>query len=203
MEPRLVQVGLDISAKKFDATFQVRGKLTTESHTYDNDPEGHVYFLGKLSRLMGKGTAEVCFESTGVYSLDIALLLHGTEDVGVIFGPREALLGGLLAEGDGCNRPADKCHRQAGCQRLSCGEKSRSGGRTHSHLGNVVGRPSHEKRRRQQAVGPAAGDINTTSKPSARRPMQVFTGNRSPAGRPAICCRAKCLRPRGRGCFPA
>lgn len=90
MEPRLVQVGLDISAKNFDATFQVRGKLTTESHTYDNDPEGHVYFLGKLSRLMGKGTAEVCFESTGVYSLDIALLLHGTEDVGVmVVNPRQ------------------------------------------------------------------------------------------------------------------
>lgn len=87
---RLVQVGLDVSAKKFDATFQVRGKPFTESHTYDNDPEGHVYFLGKLSRLMGNGRAEVCFESTGAYSLDIALLLHGTDDVGVmVVNPRQ------------------------------------------------------------------------------------------------------------------
>jgi transposase len=78
----IVEVGLDIGAKTFEATFQIPGKAVRREDCFDNTPEGHVRFLTKLLGYMGKsGSARVCLESTGVYSLDLALLLDRTDGI--------------------------------------------------------------------------------------------------------------------------
>lgn len=74
-------VGIDVSADSLDVSAEVNGKeLSIEQFT--NDASGH----GKLICWLGKRgkSARVVLESTGVYSLDLALALHECEHTEVM-----------------------------------------------------------------------------------------------------------------------
>lgn len=80
-----LEVGLDVSAKTFDTCFQLPGKAVPLSHRFENTPEGRLSFLRNVKEYSScSGRARICFESTGTYSLDLALLLYQTEGVEVM-----------------------------------------------------------------------------------------------------------------------
>ncbi len=73
--------GIDVSAGKLDVAVEFdEGRRSTE--TYDNDPSGHKKLCQWVTR--GNRTARVVIESTGIYSLDVALALYRTPGVSVM-----------------------------------------------------------------------------------------------------------------------
>ena len=83
-----VIAGIDVSSKKFDVSAEFDG-ARRERATYDNAAHGH----RELCRWLTKGgrTARVVVESTGIYSLDLALALHGNEEIEVMVANPRAL----------------------------------------------------------------------------------------------------------------
>ena len=73
--------GIDVSAETLDVAVELDGTRRS-SLSYSNDPSGHK----KLCSLLTKGgrTARVVVESTGIYSLDVALALHRTTGLSVM-----------------------------------------------------------------------------------------------------------------------
>ena len=76
-----VITGIDVSAKILDVAVEVAGKQAPVKQ-FANDAKGH----GRLSQWLRKSgkSIRVVLESTGVYSLDIALALHACEETEVM-----------------------------------------------------------------------------------------------------------------------
>jgi len=74
-------VGIDVGAKEVVVAIRRGGDVLPLSR-FENNSRGH----RELCRLLTKGKrrARVCLESTGIYSLDIALALHRTEGIEVM-----------------------------------------------------------------------------------------------------------------------
>jgi transposase len=67
-----VFVGIDISAKSFDLVVRKQGKAN-KSKSFEQTPGGHDKCLQMLKKLKPK---QIVMEATGVYYLDIAILLY-------------------------------------------------------------------------------------------------------------------------------
>src|SRR5262245_48802227 len=80
MDP--VLVGIDVSAASFDVALQLPGRMP-DLRKFDNTPAGRTRFLSWLSDRSKGRRARVCLESTGVYSLDLCVLLDRLEAVEV------------------------------------------------------------------------------------------------------------------------
>lgn len=86
---QMVLAGVDVSATSLDAALRIPGKAVERQRTFDNTPEGLSQFLRWLLEKKPAAGARVCFESTGVYSLELAMLLHRSESVEVmVVNPR-------------------------------------------------------------------------------------------------------------------
>jgi transposase len=74
-------VGIDVSAKELVVAVRREGRVL-DLMRFSNDAEGH----GRLIRYLTKGgrRARVALESTGVYSLDLALALHRARRIEVM-----------------------------------------------------------------------------------------------------------------------
>ena len=73
--------GIDVSANTLDVAVELDG-IRRSATSFTNDASGHK----KLCQLVTKGdrTARVVVESTGIYSLDVALALHRTPGISVM-----------------------------------------------------------------------------------------------------------------------
>jgi len=84
----IATVGVDVAAKTFVCCLKdAKGNITTEE--LSNDPAGH----DRLIRLIKKagGSARVCLEWTGNYSLDLAMALAAVKGIEVMMAnPRQA-----------------------------------------------------------------------------------------------------------------
>ena len=79
-------VGIDVSAQTLAVCIQ-RGPRRHPVATFDNDAAGHRKLM-RWSTQRGR-RARVCLEATGVYSLDLALALHGHPHIQVmVLNPR-------------------------------------------------------------------------------------------------------------------
>lgn len=86
-------VGIDVSAKTLAAERWRENEGKEKSREFDNDPAGH----GELLKWIGKG-ARVCMEATGIYHLQLALMLVGAGVEVMVINPRVAKdFGGALA----------------------------------------------------------------------------------------------------------
>ena len=74
-------VGIDVGAKELVVAIRRDGNVLALSR-FENNSRGH----RELCRLLTKGKrhARVCLESTGIYSLDVALALHRTAEIEVM-----------------------------------------------------------------------------------------------------------------------
>ena len=81
------EVGVDISARTFTAEIDRRGRI--EQAAFDNPSAGHRKFIKWVTR-RGQ-SAQVCLESTGVYSLGLALALHRARRVEVMVANPKAV----------------------------------------------------------------------------------------------------------------
>lgn len=81
------EVGIDVSARTFTAEIDRRGRI--EQAEFDNQPVGHRKFIKWVTR-RGQ-SAQVCLESTGVYSLRLALALHRARRVEVMVANPKAV----------------------------------------------------------------------------------------------------------------
>lgn len=80
-------VGIDVSARTFVAEIGRQGRV--EQAEFANLPSGHRQFIRWATR-RGK-SARVCLESTGVYSLGLALALHRARRVEVMVANPKAV----------------------------------------------------------------------------------------------------------------
>ena len=80
--------GIDVSSAKLDVSAEFDG-ARREARTFDNDPAGHQELCQWLTH--GKREARVVVESTGIYSLDVALALHRTPGIQVMVANPRAL----------------------------------------------------------------------------------------------------------------
>jgi transposase len=81
------EVGIDVSARSFVAEVKRQGRI--EQGTFANQPGGHRKFIAWATR---RGQpARVCLESTGVYSLGLALALHRARRVEVMVANPKAV----------------------------------------------------------------------------------------------------------------
>jgi len=71
------QVGIDISNEVFDAAMQCVDGVVRQQ--FPNTPSGHRQF--KRWALRGANSARVCLEATGIYHLQLALLLDTTKNI--------------------------------------------------------------------------------------------------------------------------
>jgi transposase len=70
-------IGIDVSSKKLDVVLRTKGK-SRKAKTYNNDIRGHGAIIKALS---GKGVVRVGLEATGVYHLDLALMLQAEANI--------------------------------------------------------------------------------------------------------------------------
>lgn len=70
--------GIDVSALQLVVAFQ-SGTLPVQQRTFFNRPSGHRELLRWLQR--SNVTIRVCLEATGIYSLDLALVLHACSSI--------------------------------------------------------------------------------------------------------------------------
>lgn len=80
--------GVDVSAHMLDVAALFDDSLREEAR-FDNDSAGHRALALWLTR--GGRTARVVVESTGIYSLDLALALHRHDDISVMVANPRAL----------------------------------------------------------------------------------------------------------------
>ena len=81
------EVGIDVSARTFTAEIDRQGRI--ECAEFDNEPKGHRQFIRWATR---RGQcARACLESTGVYSLGLALALHRARRVEVMVANPKAV----------------------------------------------------------------------------------------------------------------
>jgi transposase len=82
------EAGIDVSKDVLDVAVR-RDERRLETARFDNDAGGH----RKLARWLTRGgrTARVVLESTGTYSLDVALALHRTRGIAVMVANPRAI----------------------------------------------------------------------------------------------------------------
>ena len=73
--------GIDVSAEKLDVAVEF-DEARRSTDTFGNDASGHKKLCQWVTR--GNRAARVVIESTGIYSLDVALALHRTPGVSVM-----------------------------------------------------------------------------------------------------------------------
>lgn len=85
---KTTDAGIDVSKDVLDVAVR-RDERQLETARFDNDPAGHK----KLARWLTRGgrTVRVVLESTGTYSLDIALALHRTRGIAVMVANPRAI----------------------------------------------------------------------------------------------------------------
>src|SRR6266567_3302238 len=66
--------GIDVSAKELVVVVERQGKRESP-RIFPNTPLGHQQLQRYLTR--GSSRVRICLEATGLYGLDVALLLHG------------------------------------------------------------------------------------------------------------------------------
>lgn len=84
----MVLVGIDVSADELVVAVEREGESLPVA-TFDNDAAGH----GKLIRWLSKSRrpVRVCLEATGVYGLELSLVLHRTKRVEVMVANPRAI----------------------------------------------------------------------------------------------------------------
>lgn len=93
---KMTEAGMDVSKAVLDVAV-CRDERVLETARFDNDAAGHK----KLVRWLTKSgrTARVVLESTGTYSLDVALALHRTRGIAVMVAnprPIKQFMGALM-----------------------------------------------------------------------------------------------------------
>ena len=84
----MILAGVDVSAASFDAAMRIPGSPVARQRQFQNNSDGWNQFLRWLLEKKPDGV-QVCLESTGVYSLELAMLLHHSEDIEVmVVNPR-------------------------------------------------------------------------------------------------------------------
>jgi transposase len=79
-------VGIDVSKAWLDVAAQCAGAL--DSERFANTAAGHRELLNWLRRF--RGPVRIALEATGIYSLDVALALHGAPPAVMVVNPRAA-----------------------------------------------------------------------------------------------------------------
>src|SRR5438045_2966292 len=85
MQSIKTRVGVDVSAKTLAAKRRRKNEDKDEAREFSNDAAGHREFL----KWIGKG-ARVCMEATGVYHLQLCLMLVGAGVDVMVINPRVA-----------------------------------------------------------------------------------------------------------------
>ena len=85
---KMTEAGIDVSKAVLDVAAR-RDERQWETARFDNDVAGHKRLIRWLTK--GGRTARVVLESTGTYSLDVALALHRTRDLTVMVANPRAI----------------------------------------------------------------------------------------------------------------
>ncbi len=85
---KLTEAGIDVSKAMLDVAVR-RDERVLETARFDNDADGHRRLVRWLTK--GRRAARVVLESTGTYSLDVALALHRTQGVVVMVANPRAI----------------------------------------------------------------------------------------------------------------
>ena len=85
---KVTDAGIEVSKDTLDVAVR-RDESRLETARFTNDAAGHKKLLGWLSK--GGRTVRVVLESTGTYSLDVALALHGARGVTVMVANPRAI----------------------------------------------------------------------------------------------------------------
>ena len=85
---KLTEAGIDVSKDVLDVAVR-RDECRLETARFANDAAGHKKLCGWLTK--GRRSVRVVLESTGTYSLDVALALHGARGVTVMVANPRAI----------------------------------------------------------------------------------------------------------------
>jgi len=85
---KMTEAGIDVSKAVLDVAVR-RDERHVETARFDNDASGHQRLIRWLTK--GGRAARVVLESTGTYSLDVALALHRTRGVAVMVANPRAI----------------------------------------------------------------------------------------------------------------
>jgi transposase len=85
---KVTDAGIDVSKDVLDVAVR-RADARCETARFANDAGGHKKLVGWLTK--GRGAVRVVLESTGTYSLDVALALHRARDVAVMVANPRAI----------------------------------------------------------------------------------------------------------------
>ena len=85
---KLTEAGIDVSKAVLDVAVR-RDERTVETARFENDARGHQRLVRWLTK--GGRTVRVVLESTGTYSLDVALALHRSRGVSVMVANPRAI----------------------------------------------------------------------------------------------------------------
>ena len=75
-------MGIDVGSKEVVVKIERKGQLLNGTSCFENDKPGHKKLLKYITK--NKTKAKVCVEATGVYHLELALLLAKTGVVEVM-----------------------------------------------------------------------------------------------------------------------
>ncbi|WP_293726003.1 IS110 family transposase [Thiolapillus sp.] len=79
--------GIDVSAKQLETVINRNGTSISTPITFENDAKGHQAILKVLQK---RKVQRVCVEATGVYHLDLCVLLDGTGIELMVLNPKAA-----------------------------------------------------------------------------------------------------------------
>ena len=83
----MISAGIDVSAKELSVVILNR-KKTSKAFSFPNDGKGHKTLLKMLKK---KHVDRVCLEATGIYHLDVSVLLHDSHSFEfMVINPRAA-----------------------------------------------------------------------------------------------------------------
>ena len=85
---QVTDIGVDVDSEKLVCAMQ-RAKQRLPLATFANTAVGHKKFIRWATK--GGGTARVCLEATGIYSLEFALALHHAKNVAVMVANPRAI----------------------------------------------------------------------------------------------------------------
>lgn len=85
---KVTVAGIDVSSRKLDVA-ALFDDSRRETATFANDSTGHIALCRWLTR--GQRSARVVVESTGIYSLDLAIALYRSDDISVMVANPRAL----------------------------------------------------------------------------------------------------------------
>ncbi len=83
----MISAGIDVSAKQLEIVVNRNDTSISAPITFDNDAKGHQAVLKVLQK---RKVQRVCVEATGIYHLDLCVLLDGTEIELMVLNPKAA-----------------------------------------------------------------------------------------------------------------